>query len=431
MQIHTATMTVGRDGALKRVVAFAAALLVVAGLTAAPAQQAAAERAAHAVDAGAEQLLSVIVRAVGGADAASSAVERFDGTVTQRLGVVDGVAAEIDASTLADLTTEPGILSVTQDAAIELLAKPSVGDGSSNAATISHIRAATGSTQSERKGNDGTGIGVALIDTGVANVGGLENVLRGPNTGGGAAGDGYGHGTHLAGIIGGNDKVTSGFAGIGPDATTVSIKASADDGSTSLTSVIAALDWVVQNKASRNIRVLNLSLGVPATVSYTKDLLAAAVESVWKAGVVVVVAAGNEGEAAGSPLTSPATDPYVIAVGAARTMDTDTIADDVVAAFSPRGSAARRVDLVAPGKSVVSLKAPGSVAATSYPAALVGDRYIKGSGTSQAAAVVSGIVADLLEARPNLTPDEVKAVLRASAVQLPLGDAGQLSLIHI
>jgi serine protease AprX len=187
--------------------------------------------------------------------------------------------------------------------------------------------------------------------------------------------------------------------------------------------VIAALDWIVQHKASKNIKVLNLSLGVTAPGPYTKDILAAAVEAVWQAGIVVVVAAGNDGESAGSPITSPATDPYVIAVGALATQDTDVMTDDVIPAFSPRGSSARRVDLVAPGKSVVSLKSPGSFAATHYPNALIGDRYIKGTGTSQAAAVVSGLAADLLEARPTLTPDQVKAVLKASATPLPSVDA--------
>ena len=423
MQTTVATSTDHSDGLVQRVFALIATLAVLAGLAVSPGQQAAA---AQVIDDGAERLVSVVVRAAGGGDAATKAVETVDGSVTQRLDIVGGVAAEVPASSVDDLTLDPAVLSVTEDTGVELLAKPSVGDGGTNAATLAHIQKVIGARPSDRGLNDGTGIGVALIDTGVAMVAGLENVQAGPSVGGGGAlRDGYGHGTHLAGIISGNEKVAGGFSGISPDATTISVRASNDEGATSLVSVISALDWAVQHKADKNIRVLNLSLGVPASASYTRELLAVAVEAAWKAGIVVVVAAGNDGELAGSPLTSPATDPYVIAVGAVATQDSDSPTDDVVAPYSPRGSAERRVDVVAPGKSVVSLKSPGSHAATSYPNALIGDRYIKGSGTSQSAAVVTGVVASLLEARPQLTPDEVKAVLKASATPLKTNDPGQ------
>jgi serine protease AprX len=181
--------------------------------------------------------------------------------------------------------------------------------------------------------------------------------------------------------------------------------------------VIASIDWVVQhrNDPGMNVRVLNLSFGTESVQSYLLDPLAHAVESAWRNGIVVVVAAGNSGAA----LTDPAIDPYVITVGAADIGDPSKTSDDKVASFSSVGSSARRVDLVAPGVSVISSLATDSMAADQHPEATVSGTYIKGTGTSQAAAVVSGAVADLLSGHPNLTPDQVKGLLKASATRLP------------
>jgi serine protease AprX len=165
--------------------------------------------------------------------------------------------------------------------------------------------------------------------------------------------------------------------------------------------VIAAIDWAVQhrNSGGLNIRVINLSYGTRSTQSYTIDPLAHAVENAWRHGIVVVTAAGNNGP--GTALSMPAADPYVIAVGAVDHVGTDTSDDDRVSDFTNTGTPIRRPDLLAPGKSVVSLRTPGSYADRSHPEGLVtGDRhqrFFRGSGTSQAAAVVSGAVALLLQ----------------------------------
>ena len=137
---------------------------------------------------------------------------------------------------------------------------------------------------------------------------------------------------------------------------------------------------------------------------------------------MVVVSGGNEGTGAGS-LNNPAYDPHVIAVGAADTRGTVVQSDDVVPEFSSRGDSRRRVDLVAPGRSIASLRDPGSYLDAVHPGARYGDRLFKGSGSSQAAAVVTGAVALLLDHRPNLTPDQVKALLRSTATPLPKADA--------
>lgn len=284
---------------------------------------------------------------------------------------------------------------------------------------LSQVRTAIGGDAADKAGQDGTGIDVALIDTGAVPVAGLDTAasvtvgadLSFDRQSGLADGlDGYGHGTHLAGIIAGRGDAQN--KGIGSGSRIVNVKVGASNGAADVSQVIAAIDWVVQNRKAGglNIRVINLSYGTDGTQSSQLDPLAHAVESAWRSGIVVVVAAGNTGKA----LTNPATDPYVITVGAAE-LGTGLLGGAKVASYSSVGSSTRRVDLVAPGTSIVSLRDPGSTIDDAHPDARVGDRYFRGTGTSQAAAVTSGAVASLLEARPTLTPEQVKAVLRSSA----------------
>ncbi|SHF74434.1 serine protease AprX [Jatrophihabitans endophyticus] len=303
----------------------------------------------------------------------------------------------------------------------------------------------------------GKGIAVALLDSGVARVSGLDGqgkVTYGPDlsveTNGVLDGaDTYGHGTHLAGIIAGRDTAAKSAKlatqdpntqlGVAPDAQVEALKLATTDGSTDVSQVIAGLDWIVQHPVTADgtrIRVVNLAYGTDSVQPYQVDPLAAAVENAWRHGLVVVVSGGNEGRSAGR-LTDPATDPYVLAVGASDGGDTVAgWATPSVADFSSSGSAQRHVDLLAPGRSVVSLRDPGSFVDTNHPEGRVdGDsagRLFRGSGTSQAAAVVSGAVALLLQAYPNLTPDQVKYVLTRSATDVAAAPAdagaGQLNI---
>jgi serine protease AprX len=288
----------------------------------------------------------------------------------------------------------------------------------------------------------GYGVGVALIDTGIAPVNGLTTtgkVVNGPDLSFDSQDvnaryvDGYGHGTHMAGIIAGKDNsVTAGgeastskFVGMAPDAKLVNVKVGAADGAADVSQVIAAIDWVVANRATNNIRVLNLSYGTSSVQASTKDPLAHAVENAWRAGIVVVVAAGNAGELGATTLTMPAVDPYVIAVGSSDHNGSDLPASTTVGTWTNAGTTARRPDLLAPGKSVVSLRVPGSLIDTKHPEGLVwGDsagRFFRGTGTSQSAAVVSGAAALLLQRNPTLTPDQVKGLLESSADPLTVG----------
>jgi len=294
----------------------------------------------------------------------------------------------------------------------------------------------------------GQGVGIALLDSGVSQVAGLGaagKVTYGPDLsieGNGvlAGQDTFGHGTFMAGLIAGRGATNPSSdlpsapaqvqLGVAPDAKLLAIKLAATDGSTDVSQVIAALDWVVQNPVmpdGTRIRVINLSYGTDSAQAYQNDPLAAAAENAWKNGIVVVASAGNSGGATGR-LTDPAIDPFVLAVGAVDSgdrLDGWALDRTTPASFS-NVATGRHADLVAPGTSVVSLRAPGSFVDVANPQGLVsGDvsgRLFRGSGTSQAAALVSGAVADLLQAFPNLTPDQVKYALTTSADPLRNGN---------
>jgi serine protease AprX len=287
------------------------------------------------------------------------------------------------------------------------------------------VNQAIGADKLHRGGIDGSGVGVAMVDTGVVPVDGLltpGKVVEGPDLSFESQAPGllhldtFGHGTHLAGIIAGDG---TDFTGVAPGSQLVSLKVATHDGGADVTQVIAAIDWVVQHRDELGVRVLNLAYGTDSTQDYTIDPLSYAIENAWHKGIVVVVSAGNEGR--GIPLNNPATNPYVIAVGASDTRQTPGSGDDVAPEFSSIGTD-RTVDILAPGQSVVSLRNPGSWADVNFPNARVGDRFFRGTGSSQAAAVVSGAAALLLQERPDLSPDEVKALLTASASKLH--DAG-------
>ena len=298
----------------------------------------------------------------------------------------------------------------------------------------------------------GTGVTVALLDSGVASVPGLDavgKVVLGPDLSGSdttSAGDAFGHGTFMAGLIAARDpaknkdgrSVAAEAAapdvqeGLAPDAGLLSVKLAGADGVVSVDAVIAGLAWTVahRNDNGMHVRVVNLSFGADALQPYEVDPLAAAVEAAWRAGIVVVASVGNDGASAGH-VADPALDPFVLAVGASDPLGKVGGWDKpVLADFSQRVATGRHADLVAPGTSVVSLRAPGSTIDVGNPQGLVaGDaagRLFRGSGTSQAAAVVSGSVALLLQAHPELTPDQVKATLVRTAEAIPSAgtDAG-------
>jgi serine protease AprX len=368
-------------------------------------------------------LQAVIVRAEPNERAAAQrAVESQGGTVGQPLPVVNGFVAQVPAGSERALGATDGVAGVVADTPMKGWAdagKAAALTAATPGTTLAQVREAIGADQS---GATGAGVDVAVIDTGMVPVPALAaqgKVIQGPDFSDQSRDqdlahlDTYGHGTHVAGIIAGDDP-KSGFLGVAPGARLVNVKAAGADGSTSLGAIVASVGWVIahRNDNGLHVRVLNLSFGMPPS-HYQSDLLAYAVEQAWQAGIVVVVSAGNEGDKHRG-LTSPAYDPFILSIGADDLSGTATVADDVVPSWSSRGLA-RNPDLVAPGRSIASLRDPNSALDLAHPEARVGDDLLKGSGTSQAAAVVSGAVALLLERRPDLTPDQVKAIVKSSA----------------
>jgi hypothetical protein len=213
------------------------------------------------------------------------------------------------------------------------------------------------------------------------------------------------------------------FLGMAPGARLVSLKLADASGATDVSQVIAGIDWVVQNRNRNglNIRVLNLSFGTDGVQTYLLDPLPYAVEVAWRKGIVVVVSAGNDGDGS-AKLNNPAYDPHILAVGGADGGGTYDYKDDTIQGWSSRGDGARNPDLVAPGASILSLRSPGSVIDAENPAARVAGRFFKGTGTSQAAAVVSGAAALVVQQRPSITPDQVKALLTGGAQRLERAD---------
>jgi serine protease AprX len=292
-------------------------------------------------------------------------------------------------------------------------------------------------------GDTGKGVGVAILDSGIATHTALDSrVVAHVNlvsTEPAVTGDGFGHGTHLAGIVGGNttaaNVVTSAYSGgSAPAVSLIDVRVLGTDGVGLTSDVIAGIDWTIANRAKYNIRVINLSLGHAVTEPSTTDPLCQAVARAVAAGIVVVTSAGNYGtNAAGAPvlggITSPGNSPLAITVGAIDTFDTLTTSDDKVAPYSSRGPTAFEMavkpDVVAPGTKLVSLEVPGSYLTRTFPqwhiAGSGKNSYMRLSGTSMAAAVVSGGVALLLHAHPSLSPAQVKIALQMGARYMPDG----------
>jgi serine protease AprX len=326
-------------------------------------------------------------------------------------------------------------------------------------AKLDYTAAAVNASYLWSRGYTGTGIGVAVIDSGMNASGDLtefSNVVYNQDFTGEfaldllpistiSAPDLYGHGQHVAGIIASNGRSSScatctrSLKGLAPGVNLINLRALNESGAGTDSTVIAAIEQAISLKLLYNIRVINLSLGRPVYESYTKDPLCQAVEQAWKAGIVVVVAAGNDGRDNSfgtqgyGTISAPGNDPYVITVGAMKTEQTDIRTDDLIASYSSKGPTQIdhivKPDIVAPGNQVVSLMASQTATlVVGYPANAVPLSYYNGSnstarsnayfmlsGTSMATPVVSAAAADLLEARPLLTPDQVKALIMKTA----------------
>jgi serine protease AprX len=352
-----------------------------------------------------------------------------NGQVIGGLPIVNGAAGYATAAGITAMSVLPQVAAIDQDAAVQATRPASTGVAWPAGQLGSLYAREIGADRVWSQGGSGRGVSVAVLDSGVARDPDLTQSSNRILASVGFAGerdsarpDPGGHGTHVAGTIAGDGTSSGGqFVGVAPRANIVDVQVLDRDGHGRKSSVIRGLEWVLHFQPTYNIRIVNLSFGAVAHGSYRQDPLTAAIETAWKHGLVVVVAAGNGGPNSGSVVT-PGVDPYAITVGASDDQATFTTADDLLAWFSAWGlpvDSTAKPDLIAPGRRIVSLRVPGSTLDTLLPDHIVtaanGARYFRLTGTSMATGVVSGAVALLLEHQPTLTPDQVKTILKGTA----------------
>src|SRR5687767_3604613 len=327
------------------------------------------------------------------------------------------------------------VLDVPEDRLAALAADGQVGHLSGDVPVARMMAVTTRATGADQvwagigglPGYTGAGIGVAVIDSGVEQHKALKGRVAASFDFVGRDGrDEYGHGTHVASIIAGNADAD--YPGMAPGAHIVSLRVLGPDGSGDTSDVVAAIDFAIANRARYNLRIINLSLGHPVFESWRDDPLCQAVERAVKAGMVVVASAGNFGKTPDGRrilggISSPGNSPSAITVAALNTKGTAFPSDDVVASYSSRGlthiDGLLKPDLAAPGNRIVAAAAQGSSLVTTFPERIVGgegsNSFIEMSGTSMAAAAVSGAAALLLNVQPSLSPSQVKLALMAAS----------------
>jgi serine protease AprX len=361
---------------------------------------------------------------------------RLYGIPVAALSLIDGAAGFANAAGINAVSLAPTVARIHHDATVgpQRSAEPPVIAPPDQLSEVYPLE--VNADQVWQQGTTGKGVTVAILDSGVAAdmdlVEPANRILASVNFADvRTSSDPGGHGTHIAGIVAGNGSRSGGeFVGIAPQANIVDVRVLGSVGSGRISSVVRGIEWVIAHRAVYNIRVINLSFGARANLSYRADPLSSAVEIAWRNGLVVVAAAGNGGPVRDTVVT-PGIDPYAITVGATDDRGTLSRRDDMLAWFSAWGSADSNAkpDLVAPGRRLVSLRVPGSALDTLFPDRVVvarnGSTYFRLTGTSMATAVVSGAAALLLARKPDLTPDQVKALLVGTTQ--PYGqDSGQV-----
>jgi serine protease AprX len=374
----------------RRVAVAAVAVLAATGLPATASAQAAGP-------------WSDVVVTGSSADGAAQAVHAAGGRVLALLPITHGVAAQLPPG--RSLAPE-WLVAPQRDIKVAAATTPATGPATT-------IRQMLGLPAD---GSEGRGVTVAVVDTGIAQVPDLAGrVSARVDLSGTGAGDGFGHGTFMAGLIAGSGAASDGaYRGVAPLADLVDVKVADAQGSTDLITVLRGLQWVSDH--GDDVDVVNLSLSSDSPLPYQLDPLTQALESLWQHGITVVVPSGNDGPGAGT-VTSPGNDPMLLTTGGLDAGGTATRTDDVVGDWSGRGPTWQgdaKPDLVAAGGHVVSLRSPGSVIDVANPSARIGTGYFRGSGTSMATAVTSGVIAAALSVQPRLAPDSVKNLVTST-----------------
>ena len=386
------------------------------------------------------QTVRVIVQKATALDAPEQAVSSLSSVVTRELGIINAFVAEVPAGIIPALAVRPDVRWISLDAPVlsTAVSTPKIAASHRNNGLhrlLNTYIPVINADKAWQQGLQGQGITVAIVDSGITDHDDFKGIagnlrirqwVQYSNSQAYHPDDYYGHGSHIAGVVGGNGSLSGGaYVGVAPQVNFVNVKITNDHGAGAISDVVAGLQWIYNNRTTHNIRVVNLSLNSSVAEPYHLSLLNAAVEILWFNGIVVVVSAGNNGTSSGGVLYPPANDPFVITVGATKDGGTIPLNDDVVAPYSaygvtPEGFA--KPDLVAPGHNIVSLMGkPNAVLAQQHPGNRQSDPvqsnyfYFRMSGTSVAAPMVAGAAALLLQDEPNLTPDQVKYRLMTTA----------------
>jgi serine protease AprX len=348
---------------------------------------------------------------------------------------IEGLSVAVSARTLRSLANNPNVESISTDADLDALdSKSANNSNNSNKSKSSTSTTSTPTTSTSPQSNTivstllttlglgnfgmGSTIGVAVLDSGLKDDGNFTGRIVEFHdftgltpTVNSAPYDDYGHGTHVAGLVGSSGMMSSGkYDGVAQSVRFVVLKVLDKNGKGKTSTLINAIEYVIANKARLGIYVINLSIGHQIYESAATDPLVQEVERATRAGLIVVAAAGNVGRnpQTGLPgyagITSPGNAPSAITVGAANTLNTPARSDDRVAPYSSRGPSwydgLAKPDVVAPGHGLISDAPAGSTLAITYPSLVVTDNlrsYLKLSGTSMSTGVVSGLVAAMLE----------------------------------
>ena len=369
---------------------------------------------------------------------AAKAVTKQSGTLKHALSIVGGVSARLKGVHVLKLTRDGDVDYVVKDQKLRAQFDPVLDSAKAASPGILAVNAPQAWSQ---LGVTGRGVGVAVVDSGVYAhpdlagriVAAIDFTSVAPTVSNIPLNDLGGHGTHVAGLIAGDGTRSGGlYTGVAPNANIIDVRVIDARGGSNVSIILRGLQWILANRAAYNIKVVNMSLGATPTGSYKSDLMATAAEILNFAGVAVVVSAGNSGPLAGT-ITTPATDPYVISVGALDDNGTPFLTDDLMATFSSRGrtlfDSISKPDLVAPGRRMVSLRAPGSELDALFPdrqVTVVGSLspdYYRLSGTSMAAPMVAGAIALMFERNSTLTTAQVKKRLKSTATSLSFGSS--------
>ncbi len=380
--------------------------------------------------------LALVHTTAGSAGALSARLASLGATEVSTYTAVDTVVARLSADALGAVRGDPTVTVATGDTTIVALGDGrnhgfEVGDrataeGKKTASGIDSRFVAVAAIGAPAAWSESTGAGVtvAVMDTGIAtthpDLPASKIVASKDFVHDGLRGDPAGHGTHMAGLIAADGNMK----GVAPDAKLVSLRVLDANGHGTAATLVSAFDWLLKHRTQYGVRVLNVSWGAPQATSYHQDLFSALVEAAWFSGIAVVAAAGNGGPAAGT-ITTPGSDPFIVTAGAFDDAGTAKTQDDREAAFSSHGPTLdgfTKPDTLAPGAHVWSLRVPGLVYccdAKGDPIGSTSDLYIRLTGTSASAALVSGVAALVAAAHPSYSPTRIKGAIVASGRNVP------------